>query len=332
MVEVRIMEEIIKIIKAVILGHAVGDALGVPVEFEDREKLQKHPITDMQGFGTYPMPAGSWSDDTSMSLCALEAMCHENWSWDMIMNNFAFWLENGDFTPIGETFDVGRTCLEAIVRYKRDNLPAKECGCDGEWSNGNGSLMRIHPFVLYGQYALLNGTNDGYWSWMALIKQASALTHAHDRSVMACYIYSYVLSFLLKEPTRESLKAGLKFAGEDLDYLPEFEHYERIFKPDVADLPESEIKSSGYVVDTLEAALWCLLTTDSYKDCILRAVNLGGDTDTVAAIAGGLAGALYGYDSIPVEWRNTLIKREYIEEMCEKAASAWYIVKEKAKD
>lgn len=319
-------------IKSVIVGHAVGDALGVPVEFEDREKLQKHPMTDMQGFGTYPVPAGSWSDDTSMSLCALEAMCHENWSWDMIMNNFASWLENGDFTPIGETFDVGRTCLKAIVKYKRDNLPAKECGCDGEYSNGNGSLMRIHPFVLYGQYALLNGTNDGYWSWLALIKQASALTHAHDRSVMGCYIYGFVLSFLLKEPTRESIKAGLKFACEDLDYLPEFEHYERIFKPDFADLPESEIKSSGYVVDTIEAAFWCLLTTDSYKDCVLKAVNLGGDTDTVAAIAGGLAGALYGYDSIPVEWRNTLIKREYIEEMCEKAASAWYIVKEKAKD
>ena len=327
-----IKEEMLDKIKVVMIGHAVGDALGVPVEFCEREELVKNPVTDMMGYGTYNVPAGSWSDDTSMSLCALEAMCHENWSWDMIMNNFASWLENGDFTPIGETFDVGRTCLEAIVRYKRDNLPAKECGCDGEWSNGNGSLMRIHPFVLYGQYSLLNGTNDGYWSWMALIKQASALTHAHDRSVMGCYIYGFVLSFLLKEPTRESLKAGLKFAGEDLDYLPEFEHYERIFKPDFADLPESEIKSSGYVVDTLEAALWCLITTDSYKDCVLKAVNLGGDTDTVAAIAGGLAGALYGYDSIPVEWRNTLIKREYIEEICEKAASAWYIVKEKAKD
>jgi ADP-ribosylglycohydrolase len=310
-------------IKSVIIGHAIGDALGVPVEFCSREELEKAPITDMEGYGTYAVPAGAWSDDTSMSLCALEAMCHEDWSWDMIMNNFASWLENGDFTPIGETFDVGRTCLEAIVRYKRDNLPAKECGGDSEWSNGNGSLMRINPFVLYGQYALLNGTNDGYWSWLALIKQASALTHAHDRSIMACHVYGYVLSFLLQEPTRESLKAGLKFAGEDLDYLPEFEHYERIFKSDFSLLPESEIKSSGYVVDTLEAALWCLLTTDSYKDCVLKAVNLGGDTDTVAAIAGGLAGALYGYDAIPEEWRNILQRREYIEDMCERAGRSW---------
>lgn len=318
-----IREEMLDKIKAVMIGHAVGDALGVPVEFVDREALQKNPVTDMRGMGTYRMPAGSWSDDTSMSLCALEALSHEDWSWDMIMNNFVSWLENGEFTPTGEAFDVGRTCLEAIYNYCRNNVPGKECGCDGEWSNGNGSLMRIHPFVLYGNYALLNGTNEGYWLWMGLIKQASALTHAHDRSVMACYIYGYVLSFLLKEPTRKSLKDGLKFAGEDLDYLPEFERYERIFKPDFAELPESEIKSSGYVVDTLEAAIWCLLTTDSYKDCVLKAVNLGKDADTVAAIAGGLAGALYGYDAIPEKWRETLICHDHIVKMCKNAACAW---------
>ena len=99
--------------------------------------------------------------------------------------------------------------------------------------------------------------------------------------------------------------------------------YKRLFSPDFDKTPASEIKSTGYVVDTLEAAVWCLMTTDNYKDCELKAVNLGDDTDTVAAIAGGLAGALYGYDGIPEEWRNTLIKREYIEELCERASKAW---------
>ena len=99
--------------------------------------------------------------------------------------------------------------------------------------------------------------------------------------------------------------------------------YKRLFSPDFDKTPVSKIKSTGYVVDTLEAAVWCLMTTDNYKDCVLKAVNLGDDTDTVAAIAGGLAGALYGYDSIPEEWRNTLIKREYIEELCERASKAW---------
>ena len=310
-------------IKSVMIGHAVGDALGVPVEFEDRETLLKNPVTDMRGFGTYPVPAGAWSDDTSMSIAALDAMCREDWKWEDVMDNFVAWLEKGEYTPTGESFDVGRTCLEAIVGYCRSMADAKTCGRKGEYSNGNGSLMRIHPFVLWATLTLLNHSEEGYWLWMGCIKRASGLTHAHDRSVMGCYIYGYCLSFLLKEPTRESLVAGIKFAGEDLDYLPEFEHYKRIFDPDFEKLTVDDIKSTGYVVDTLEAALWCVLTTDSYKDCVLKAVNLGGDTDTIAAIAGGVAGALYGYDNIPEEWRNTLIKREYIEEMCVKAAKSW---------
>ena len=320
-----IKEEMLDRIKAVMIGHAVGDALGVPVEFKDREILQKDPVTDMRGFGTYPVPAGSWSDDTSMSLCALEALSHKDWSWDMIMNNFVSWLENGEFTPTGEAFDVGRTCLEAICNYCRNNVSSKECGCDGEWSNGNGSLMRIHPFVLYGSFAMQPHTDDYFWNWMALIKRASMLTHAHDRSVMGCYIYGFCLNFLLQEQTKSSVIKGLEFAQGELYFWSEFDHYKRIFKPDFADLPENEIKSSGYVVDTLEAALWCLLTTDNYKDCVLKAVNLGKDSDTVAAIAGGLAGALYGYDAIPEEWRKTLVKREYIEDMCQKVCDSWCV-------
>ena len=314
-------------IKSVMIGHAVGDALGVPVEFCEREELVENPVTDMMGYGTYDVPAGAWSDDTSMSLCALDAMCREGWKWDDIMNNFADWLENGKYTPTGESFDVGRTCLHAILRYCRDG-DSKKCGGIDERSNGNGSLMRINPFVLWATMTFLNHSNDGYWLWMGCIKRASELTHAHDRSIMGCTIYAYCLSFLLEEATRESLVAGIKFAGNDLDYLPEYEPYKRIFDPDFEKLGADEIKSSGYVVDTLEAALWCLLTTDNYRDCVLKAVNLGGDTDTIAAVAGGLAGALYGYDGIPEEWRNTLIKREYIEEMCERAAESWHAQKE----
>ncbi len=317
------MNEMKNKIKSVVIGHAVGDALGVPVEFCDREELVKKPICDMVGYGTYPVPAGAWSDDTSMSIAALDAMCRADWKWEDIMDNFVAWLEKGEYTPTGESFDIGRTCLEAIVSYCRGEADAKSCGRDGEYSNGNGSLMRIHPFVLWATLTLLNHSEDGYWLWMGCIKRASELTHAHDRSVMGCYIYGYCLSFLLKEATRESLMAGIKFAGEDLDYLPEFEHYERIFMPDFEKLPADDIKSTGYVVDTLEAALWCVLTTDNYKDCVLKAVNLGGDTDTIAAIAGGLAGALYGYDTIPQEWLDALKRREYIEEMCERAGEVW---------
>ena len=310
-------------IKTVMIGHAVGDALGVPVEFASREELKNAPVTDMEGYGTYPVPAGAWSDDTSMSLAALDALSKEEFSWDDVMINFGKWLQEGEYTPTGECFDAGMTCVRAILNYFNNKLSTNECGESSEHSNGNGSLMRIHPFVLYASLTMLNGNSEDYWSWMGFIKQASSLTHAHDRSVMGCTIYGYILTFLMREASGESLKKGIEFAGKDLDYLPEFEHYKRIFDPDFDKLPESEIKSSGYVVDTLEAAVWCLLTTDSYEKCVLKAVNLGDDTDTVAAVAGGLAGLLYGYDAIPQKWIDRLIKRDYIEDLCEKAAEAW---------
>ena len=305
-------------IKAVMIGHAVGDALGLPVEFCSREELREEPVTDMQGFGTYPVPAGAWSDDTSMSLAALEVLCRKNWRWDYIMNNFVGWLRDGRNTPTGEAFDVGRTCLRAIENYIYDSRPALECGLTEECSNGNGSLMRIHPFVLYA-YAHGMGRDE----WEDLIRSASALTHAHERSRLGCLIYAYVLMHLLHDPDRSVVWTALRRAHSCLRDHPEFSHYARLFNYQFQNLPESEIKSTGYVVDTLEAALWCVLTTGNYRDCVLKAVNLGDDTDTVAAVAGGLAGAIYGYEAIPKEWRDILIKRDYIEEMCERAGKAW---------
>ena len=321
--------DMLKKIKAVMLGHAVGDALGVSVEFCTREELDENPVTDMMGFGSYPVPEGCWSDDTSMALCALDSLKGGNLDYKEIMDNFVMWLSNDDYTPTGETFDVGRTCLNAIRIYCRKDAPlATACGLKDEYSNGNGSLMRIHPFVLYAYFNFLNGTEEGYWKWMGCIKVGAELTHAHERSIMGCHIYADCLSFLLKEPTKASLKAGIKFAEGDLDYLPEFEHYKRIFEPNFDKLSRDEIRSTGYVVDTLEAALWCVLTTNSYRECVLKAVNLGDDTDTVAAIAGGLAGILYGLDSIPEEWLEKLKKRDYIEDMCKKASEAWESINE----
>ena len=310
-------------IKAVMLGHAVGDALGVPVEFCERNELVEKPVTDMVGYGTYPYPEGCWSDDTSMSLAALDSLASGKLDFDDIMVKFGEWYYDDEYTPTGEMFDVGNTCSYAIDNYFAYHKPVEECGLTGERSNGNGSLMRIHPFVMYATASFLKGNEEGYWLWMECIKRASALTHAHDRSVMGCYIYGYCLSFLLKEATRESLIAGIKFAAEDLDYLPEFEHYRRIFDPNFEKIAIDDIKSTGYVVDTLEAALWCVLTTNNYRDCVLKAVNLGDDTDTVAAVAGGLAGALYGYDAIPKEWLDTLKRRDYIEKTCERASASW---------
>lgn len=314
-------------IKAVMLGHAVADALGVPVEFCSRGELMDRPVRDMVGYGTYPVPAGAWSDDTSMSIAAMDHIAEGLLDWKTVMENFGRWYYDGKYTPTDATFDVGGTCAQAIEAHFVHGTKAELCGLLDEYSNGNGSLMRIHPFSLM-VYALHR--DDG--AWEHIIDQASALTHAHERSRLACKIYTLILFGLLDRADKQSVREALRRASSEFAHSEEILCYGRLFESDFERLSVGEIRSSGYVVDTLEAAVWCLLTTDSYRECVLRAVNLGEDTDTVAAVAGGLAGALYGYGDIPAEWLNTLIRRDMIEEMCERAAESWCIEKHKVAD
>ncbi len=306
-------------IKAVMIGYAIGDALGVPVEFCEREELIENPVVDMRGYGTHPVPAGSWSDDTSMSIAALDSLAKGKVNLEEIMENFIKWVEDGKYTPTGESFDIGRTCLQAIRAYLICHNTS-ECGQTGEYSNGNGSLMRIHPFALF---AFAKGMTLG--KSLDVIREGSLLTHAHPRSIYGCGIYSMVLWDILNGADKTKIPSAIENASVLFDgiYPEESDHYEWAFNKKLASKSVDEISGSGYVVNTLEAALWCILTTNSYKECVLRAVNLGKDTDTVAAIAGGLAGVLYGYDSIPQKWKDTLIKREYIESLCEKAFNGW---------
>ena len=310
-------KEIYNTVKSVVFGHAVADALGVPAEFASREELDAAPVCEMEGFGTYPYPAGCWSDDTSMSLAALDSLATGKVDYDDIMEKFGAWYYRDEYTPTGELFDIGNTCTVAIENYFTHHIPALQCGPAHTASNGNGSLMRIHPFVLY---SIIKGHSVD--EMIAIVHDASALTHGHERSKVACGIYAFILTELIRSPDKESVYVGLKRAAEYYKGSPECKTYSRLLDPELASIPRSEIKSSGYVVDTLEAAVWCLLTTESYAECALAAVNLGSDTDTVAAIAGGLAGALYGLDAIPKDWLKTLTKQKYIDDICKKFVKA----------
>ena len=309
-------------IKSVIFGHAIADALGVPVEFCDRSEIDESPVTDMMGYGTYPYPEGSWSDDTSMSLCALDSLAKGKIDYEDIMNNFIKWLNDSDYTPTGEAFDVGRTCLKAIIVYCQTR-DVNTCGRIVEQSNGNGSLMRMHPMTLY----LHTRSDLSIEEKIEIIHNTSALTHAHERSKIGCGIFSFVLWELLDNPDKESVITGLNKAKEYYKGYSELSKYERIFDKTFILTKRDDISSSGYVVSTLEAALWCLLTTNSYSECVLKAVNLGDDTDTVGAVSGALAGALYGLEAIPDKWISDLKRKDYIEDMCERAAKTWQINK-----
>lgn len=306
-------------IRSIIFGHAVGDAVGGPVQFAGRAVRDRYPVTDMTAFHGGGFPKGAWSDDTSMSLCAMDALIKHGLDFDAVMENFQKWLYDDEFTPTGLTFDVGLACRTAIVRA-HCGVPSEQCGCGGEYENGNGSLMRIYPFSLY-----LDAADLPLHEKIGLIHRASALTHAHMRSCVGCGIYTFVLWELLENPTKEGIGDGLKKASAHYHGNAELHHYRRLFEDGFEALPREEIKSSGYVVDTLEAAIWCALTTDSYRDCVLKAVNLGLDTDSVGAVAGSLAGLLYGYGGIPEDWRNSLCRKKYLEEtgkaFCEKLLS-----------
>lgn len=263
-----------------ILGLAIGDALGVPYEFKQRGSFT---CTDMVGHGTHDQPAGTWSDDTSMTLATLDSLKNNNGKvvTDDIRRNFNDWLRHGDYTANGEVFDAGITTCTAL----RNGKPAV-----GEWDNGNGSLMRILPL------AFVDCTDDE-------IRAVSAITHGHWISEEACVIYVHVAKRLLAGENISSIIPTL-------NYEKPFDQLSHINKLDI-----SQIKSSGYVVDTLEAALWAVSHEGdwekSFRNDILAAVNLGKDTDTVGAVAGGLAGIIYGLGDVR-DWVDQLRNKEEI--------------------
>ncbi len=305
------------------MGVVVGDALGVPVQFSKRVELKINPVKKMEGYGTYNMPPGTWSDDSSMALATLDSIREKGGvDYSDIMARFAGWLFEGKYTPAGKTFDQGNTCVEAISDYVRGK-DYRTCGKTGEWANGNGALMRIMPACLF-VYEKVLSEEWNVKQALECIHQISALTHNHLRSKMACGIYYFMVKNIIEgsgsltERLQNGIDDAMDFYHEDLVNYVEMAHYTRLFQLDeFAKCGEDSIKSTGYVVDSLEAAVWGLITTDTVEDCLLKVVNLGDDTDTVGAIAGGLAVLFYGYDSVPEEWRKQIIKEEEIIALCE---------------
>lgn len=309
-----------KILRGMLLGLAVGDALGVPVEFDSRSQLKSEPVVGMRSGGSWGQPAGTWSDDTGLTIAAMESIARRGTiDFQDIMENFLNWYEHDAFTATGERFDIGNTTRSAIVRYSRKLLPPTKCGATDDGSNGNGSLMRILPATTY-LFATRGAIGTAE---LEVIHEFSALTHGHDVSKIACGIYSLVAAQILGGKNfSEAFAVGMRDAKKFYGTHDKFKHFARLCDENFAALPEDEIASSGYVVHTLEAALWCLLNTVDYKTLALKAVNLGGDTDTTAAVAGGLAGMIYGVDGIPVEWLDTLKRRDYLEKICDDFAAA----------
>ncbi len=317
----RKKEEINKMknkIESALLGLAVGDALGVPVEFESRTYLKENPVTDMFGFGTHHQPIGTWSDDSSLAFCLAESLC-SGYNLNDIARNFVKWYSAELWTPHGQVFDIGIATRNAILNIAKGHQPDL-CGGFSESDNGNGSLMRILPLVLY-----LQKENDIEIIYQK-VKEVSSITHAHFRSVLACFIYIVFCLEILKDKDKfESYKKMQFILSEflkDKSFNPvEVELFDRILKNDISKYNVNEIHSSGYVLHSLEASIWCFLNSDSYQETVLKAVNLGQDTDTTGAIAGGLAGIYYGLDDIPHKWIDNLARVNDIKDLAERLSN-----------
>lgn len=288
-------------IKSGICGLVVGDALGVPVEFESREYLKENPVTEMMGHGTYDQPKGTWSDDTSLTLATMQSIINKN-EIDLkdIMNEFCLYVRESKYCQY-KVFDYGNTTIESIMRFE-SGYSVLECGGKGDRDNGNGSLMRILPLA----YIPAITYED--------IENVSALTHAHPKSKIACVLYVEIAKSMLNNDLEISEHIAnscekIHECYKDSEYLTDFE---AIFEMDF-DVHEGR----SYVIKTLEAALYCLLETTNYKDAVLKAVNLGRDTDTVAAVTGGLAGIYYGYYDIPSEWIRDIPQMGFVFGICD---------------
>ena len=308
------------IIKSILFGVAVGDALGVSAEFSSREELRAKPVTGMAGYGKHGQPPGTWSDDSSLTFCLAEALT-ERFDLKVIGQNFVRWRQEGFWTARGKVFDIGGTTARAITRLASGVKP-ETAGDDDENSNGNGSLMRILPLLLY-------IAEKPAGERFRITQQVSSLTHRHMRSVTACFIYLELARYLsIGMKKSDAYKSVRVVTAGHLSALnvPREERrlFDRLLKGNIQDMPEERIKSTGYVLDTLEASIWCLMTTDSYREAVLKAVNLGGDTDTAGAVTGGLAGLLYGYKNIPEEWIDTLARKDDIEDLAVRVKRAGY--------
>jgi len=315
-----------KRIEGCLWGAITGDALGVPVEFTSRAQRTADPVTGMRGFGTHRQPPGTWSDDSSLLLCTLESLVEcGGFEPEDMGRRFVRWRQEGLWTPHGTVFDIGIATSAALARIEA-GVPAREAGGAGERDNGNGSLMRIAPVAL-------TGWREPAEVVVTRASGASAVTHGHPRSRAACAWFCLLLAKILKAgespESHELLDWAARKAWADFDRVAEGVFTVEAEKfgclRDLTKLRRRSgdgISRSGYVVDCLIASVWAVATSGNCREAVLKAVNLGEDTDTTGCVTGALAGCLWGGDAVPAEWIGALARREEIEGLVARAVGA----------
>lgn len=297
-----------------LFGVAIGDALGVPAEFKSRATLQQSPVKDYEGYKSHNQPPGTFSDDSSLTFCLAESLCN-GFDLNDIGERFVRWYDSGYWTAGGNVFDIGMTTSRAISRLKK-GVRADLAGDFEEGNNGNGSLMRILPLLFYIKGFDIEKRYE-------LIKEVSSITHGHIRSVIACFYYLELALCLLNGADKQqaytaTAESVVRFIEEKKIVQSEIDLFAPLIAADITQQSIDSIPTFGYVMNTLKASMYCFMTTSNYKDAVLMAVNLGNDSDTTAAVTGGLAGLYYGHEAIPAHWRKSIRRGGNITDLCEK--------------
>lgn len=282
--------EAIERFRGALLGLACGDAVGTAVEFKPRGSFV--PVSDMVGGGPFRLKPGEWTDDTSMALCLATSLieCGRFDAADQ-MQRYCRWMENGYLASNGRCFDIGRTVSHALHAFRRTGEPFS--GSTDSNSAGNGCLMRLAPVPMF--------FYPDREAAIAMSGESSRTTHGAQECIEASRLFGAMLASAFSGSGKEDILFGhgIEVVGSA--------RLQRVAEGHYRTAAEEDIQGSGYVVESLEAALWCFLNTDNFRDAVLLATNLGRDADTTAAICGQLAGAFYGESGIPTEWRKRLV-------------------------
>ena len=284
-----------------LLGLACGDAVGTTVEFRARGTFD--PVTDMVGGGPFQLKAGQWTDDTSMALCLAESLTElGRFDFRDQMVRYCMWLEEGHLSSNGRCFDIGNTVRSALSRFKQSGEPVS--GSTDPYAAGNGCIMCLAavPMFFYPDRETV----------IKMSGESARTTHGAEECIEASRLLGAILFQALAGEEKEAILFDHRVTGLSSERI------RAIAVGNYRTKSETEIRGSGYVVESLEAALWCFLRTTTFKDAILKAANLGDDADTTAAVCGQVAGAFYGEAAIPGTWLDQLAYRDTIQRLADR--------------
>ena len=294
-------------VKEGIIGSAIGDALGTTTKGQAREYLLEHPVLKMTPCIKKGIPKGAWGDSTSLMVATTYAITKRGLDYDYIAENCVSWFTSNRFCSVGESFGIGQTTLKSLIRFTQRQKSATECGEGLIKDNGNSALKMVLPLAYY--FFANKETKENVYT---AIKNVCSITHRHEISICACYIYVHYAMFLLNGNNKFAAIKKLKTLDYSMFSNNTLEYFSRILVGNLSELDIDEINSTSFVVDTLESILWCFIKSDNYKDCIIATTNIGDDTSSIGGLTGALAGIYYGTNKIPKDWYDNVRRKDYL--------------------